>query len=130
MTPQDVVWYANHKYGELAYMVETDNAYLIFTEHSQWCIYKNDKERFGTYTLYHRNYADGAPEGFHPQFKIPNCSLLTYIAVMHDKCKKNAIPGVDGDIHGYDKFQDAWHLYLLGREIEERAATWDFLAAE
>ena len=34
MTPNEVVWYANHKYGEMAYMVETNDAYLIFTTES------------------------------------------------------------------------------------------------
>ena len=129
MTPNEVVWYANHKYGEMAYMVETKDAYLIFTTESQWRIYKKDKERFGTYCLYHMNHVDGTEKGFHVQCKLPNCSCLTYIAVMHDKCKRKQLP-LKGDMNEYNDFQNQWHIFRLGRDIESDIAAWDYMTKD
>ena len=34
MTVDEVVWFANHKYGECAYTIERDNKLYIFTNKS------------------------------------------------------------------------------------------------
>ena len=47
MTSSEVVWFINHKYGEQAYVVETEKQVLIFTVKSKWIVQKDDKARFG-----------------------------------------------------------------------------------
>jgi hypothetical protein len=52
MTPEEVVWFINHKYGEQAYLVETDEQILIFSRVSKWVIFKKDFTKFHIYTLF------------------------------------------------------------------------------
>ena len=51
MTVDEVVWFANHKYGECAYVVNTGEELHIMTAKSQWRIYLRDACRFGQYSL-------------------------------------------------------------------------------
>ena len=46
MTPEEVVWFANHKYGENAYLIESETELLILTARSKWRILLNDLRRF------------------------------------------------------------------------------------
>ena len=39
MTVKEVEWFANHKYGECVYVVETKEEVRILTSKSQWCIF-------------------------------------------------------------------------------------------
>lgn len=113
MTSYEVVWFLNHKYGEQAYVIETDKQILIFTSKSKWIIFKDDRKRFKAYTLFHSNYEKG--EGYHIQ-RYGNCiDFLTWCAVTHDMEEYYE----DKD---FQKFTLSWELYLLGRECEERAA--------
>ena len=110
MTVHDVVWFINHKYGEQAYVVETEEQILIFTAKSKWIVQKTDYKRFQYYTLFHFNYAQGS--GFHVQMRGYAKDFMVYYAVMHDM-------GLPYDWSG---FLQSWALYNLGREVEERAA--------
>ena len=65
MTPQEVVWFFNHKHGERAYLVETEQYLQIFTSKSKWKIIKDDYRRFRQYTLYH--FSMRAGQGYHKQ---------------------------------------------------------------
>ena len=55
MTVQEVVWFINHKYGEQAYVVETEKEIFLFSLKSKWIIKKSDFKHFHTYTLFHFN---------------------------------------------------------------------------
>ena len=56
MTIDEVVRFANHKYGECAYVVKSKTELRIFTTKSQWYIFLKDMPRFGKYSLYHINH--------------------------------------------------------------------------
>ena len=118
MTSSEVVWFINHKYGEQAYVVETEKQVLIFTAKSKWIVQKNDKGRFGFYTLFHSNISKG--EGFHVQMRGYNIDFLVWAAITHDMEKFYSN-------NEWNDFVKAWNLYLLGRECEERAATFQWL---
>ena len=83
MTVDEVVWFANHKYGECAYTIERDNKLYIFTNKSQWCIFLKDMARFGKYTLYHINYKYDN-EHYHKQGHGYHLDFLVYYAIRHD----------------------------------------------
>jgi len=120
VTSSEVVWFINHKYGEQAYVVETEAQVLIFTAKSKWIVQKKDYKRFGFYTLFHFNLEEGS--GFHVQMRGHHIDFLVWAAIMHD---------MDG-FHPnseWNQFYESWQLYLLGREIEERAATFEWLSA-
>ena len=114
MTAQEVVWFINHKYGEQAYVVETEKQILIFTAKSKWIVQKTDYESFRYYTLFHFNNAQGS--GYHVQMRGHDIDFMVYSAIMHDLEL------------GYDwnGFLQSWKLFLLGREIEERAAAFQW----
>ena len=118
MTAYEVEWFLNHKYGEQAYVVQTEKQILIFTAKSKWIVAKNDYDRFHFYTLFHSNNKTGT--GFHVQMRGRNIDYLVYCAIMHD----------NDDFWGkqnWYNFMESWRLFLLGREIESRAAAWDYL---
>lgn len=115
VTAQEVVWFINHKYGEQAYVVETEEQILIFTAKSKWIVQKTDYERFRYYTLFHYNFAQGS--GYHVQMHGYAQDFMVYYAIMHDM-------GMEYDWQG---FLQSWKLYLLGREVESRAAAFEWL---
>ena len=117
MTPDEVVWFINHKYGEQAYIVETNEEILIFSRTSKWIIFKKDFSKFHIYTLFHFN--DIERKHYHIQNRSGNIDYLVFQAVMHDN-KNNHIDWLE--------FKRLWEMYLLGREIEERATKWEWLA--
>jgi hypothetical protein len=119
MTVQEVVWFMNHKYGEQAYVVETEKEIFLFSLKSKWIIKKSDFKHFRTYTLFHFN--DVEREHYHVQLKSQNLDYLVYQAIAHDN---DNIPYSDKD---WKRFNEMWDMYLLGREIEGRAAAWDWL---
>lgn len=119
MTSSEVVWFINHKYGEQAYVVETETQVLVFTAKSKWIVQKDDKERFGFYTLFHSNLASG--KGFHVQMRGHHVDFLVWCALTHDMEKFYAI-------EEWNEFVKAWELFLLGRECEERAAIFQWLS--
>jgi len=121
MTAQEVVWFINHKYGEQAYIVETGNRIFLFSLKSKWFIKKTDYQRFHYYTLFHFN--DVEREHYHVQMKSKDLDYLVYQAIAHDN---DNIPYSKED---WKQFNEKWNMYLLGREIESRAAAWDWLVA-
>ena len=120
MTSSEVVWFMNHKYGEQAYVIETEKQVLVFTAKSKWIVQKDDKERFGFYTLFHFNATEG--KGFHKQMRGNHIDFLIWCAIMHDMDRFYAN-------YEWNDFMNAWELYLLGREIEARAAAFEWLSA-
>ena len=116
MTAHEVEWFINHKYGEQAYLVETDKQILIFTAKSKWIVQKSDFKRFQFYTLFHSNNTQGY--GYHVQMRNKNLDYLVYCAIMHD----------NGLEQNWDEFLQNWDLYCLGREIEERTAQFQWLS--
>ena len=116
MTAQEVVWFINHKYGEQAYVVETEKQILIFTAKSKWIVQKSDYNRFRFYTLFHSNNAQGY--GYHVQMRNKNIDYLVYCAIMHDA----GIP------QNWNDFLNRWELYCLGIEVKERAAIFQWLS--
>lgn len=119
MTVQEVVWFMNHKYGEQAYVVETKKEILLFSLKSKWIIKKSDFKHFRTYILFHFN--DVEREHYHVQLKSQNLDYLVYQAIAHDN---ENIPYSNND---WKQFNEMWNMYLLGREVEGRAAAWDWL---
>lgn len=119
MTVDEVVWFANHKYGECAYTIERDNKLYIFTNKSQWCIFLKDMARFGKYTLYHINY-NYDNEHYHKQGHGYHLDFLVYYAIRHDL-------DLPCDMNEFMRLYDMWKL---GREVEESIATWEFLSKE
>lgn len=79
MTAQEVVWFFNHRYGEKAYIVETNNEINIFTMKSKWKIIKSDFPRFHYYTLFHYNLK--SKTGYHKQMSGRTTEFLTFVLV-------------------------------------------------
>lgn len=121
MTPQEVVWFFNHKCGEKAYVVETETHVHIFTVRSKWQIIKADYSRFKEYTLYHYSLAAG--KGYHKQMKGRNLDYLVFCACFHDE-EQTVFP------KDFTEFRRLWDMYCYGREIEERANRWDWLCGK
>jgi hypothetical protein len=119
MSPQEVVWFINHKFGEQAYLVEDNDKIVILSLKSKWIIFKKDFARFHTYTLFHFN--DVEREHYHVQNKSQNIDYLVYIALMHDN---------GGKYSAWKQFCESWELFKLGREIESRAAAWNFITSD
>ena len=87
MTIDDVVYFANHKFGEIAYLVEDKDKYLLMTSSSKWKILKDDFPRFHCYVLYHSNNL--SLEGFHRQSIGTNLAFLIFDAIRHDSPEMN-----------------------------------------
>lgn len=121
MTPQEVVWFFNHKHGEKAYVVETKTHVHIFTTKSKWQIIKADHARFHQYTLYH--FSSVAGEGYHKQMVGYNLDYLVFCACYHDE--ENCVFSRD-----FIEFKRLWDMYCFGREVEERALCWDWLCGK
>ena len=119
MTAQEVVWFINHKYGEQAYIVETNDQILLFTKESKWVINKNDYSKFHCYTLFHSNNKQG--NGFHVQMRGNHIDFLVYQAIMHDNKE------IFSNRETWDNFQNAWELFLLGRKIEAEISAWEWM---
>ena len=119
MSPQEVVWFVNHKFGEQAYLVENDEKITILTLKSKWVIFKKDFSRFHIYTLFHFN--DEEREHYHIQNKSRNIDYLVYIALTHDN---------GGRYSEWKQFCENWELFKLGREIESRASAWNFITSD
>ena len=81
MTPAEIVWFINHKYGEQAYIVDDGKEIRIFTAKSIWRI---DYSKFHGYYLYHSNNKSGT--GFHNQnnHKSDDVNWLVWYAILHD----------------------------------------------
>ena len=114
MTAYEVAWFINHKYGEQAYVIETEQQILIFTAKSKWIVQKTDYQRFHFYTLFHSNNTQGY--GYHVQMRGNRIDYLVYCAIMHD----------NGLLQDWNYFLNSWQLYCLGRQIEERAALFEW----
>ena len=119
MTAEEVVWFANHKYGENAYLIESETEILIMTAKSKWRILLNDLKRFGHYTLFHLNHkTDGIH--YHKQCTSRDIDFLVYYAVRHDL-------DIPCDMA---EFERLWEMYCLGRELEESCARFAFMSEE
>ena len=117
MTADEVVWFANHKYGECAYLLEYGNEMIILTAKSKWRILLNDLRRFGHYTLCHLNHATDRVY-YHQQCTSRDIDFLVYYAIRHDL-------DLPCDMR---EFERLWNMYLLGRELEESVALFEFLS--
>lgn len=118
MTPGEVVWFCNHKYGETAWMIEDKNWIYLYTLSSKWLIKKNDFHRFGKYTLFHSNHIEG--EGYHIQKQGHDLDFLVYEAVSHDAVEKSR------RLNFLD-FKKSWEMYKYGQELFEQVQTFNFL---
>ena len=119
MTVDEVVWFANHKYGECAYVINTGEELHIMTAKSQWRIYLRDAYRFGEYTLYHINYKTDQIY-YHKQCTGHHLDFLVYYAIRHDL-------DIPCDMKEFERLYEMWKL---GREIEESVARWNFLCED
>lgn len=117
MSVEEVVYFANHKFGEVAYLIENENEYLLMTTFSKWKILKNDFSRFRYYVLYHSN--NTFLEGFHRQSKSVNPAFLIFDAIRHDTSEMNKM--------SWENFNYLWDMFLFGRELESNIATFNFL---
>ena len=117
MTPDEVVWFANHKYGECAYLIEYGNEMMILTTKSKWRILLNDLHRFGHYTLFHLNHATDRVH-YHKQCESRDLDYLVYYAIRHDL-------DLPCDMR---EFERLWEMYCRGRELEESVAIFEFLS--
>lgn len=114
----EIEWFANHKYGENVYIVKQEKEILIFTIKGKWRIFLNDLDKFDHYTLFHMNHKGYySTDCYHQQCTGRNIEWLVYYAIRHDL----DIPA------NFPEFQRLYDMYLLGREIEERVAYFNFL---
>ena len=119
MTPSEVVWFCNHKYGETAWLIEDKDYIYLYTLYSKWLIRKNDFKRFGKYTLFHSNSIEG--KGYHIQKQGHDLDFLIYCAVVHDAVERNKrIEFVD--------FKRNWDMYQYGQQLWESVQCFNFLA--
>lgn len=121
MTAQEVVWFFNHRYGERAYIVETNDEINIFTKKSKWKIIKSDFPRFHYYTLFHYNLK--SKTGYHKQMSGRTIEFLTFCACFHDEL----------DFVGpqeFIEFERQYEMYCYGRELYERACAFEWLSGE
>lgn len=116
MNIYEIEWFANHKYGDNVYLIRQDGEIWILTKKGKWRILLDDLKRFGHYTLLHMNHSGYNPAGYHKQCVGNNIEWLVYYAIRHDL----DIPA------DYTEFQRLYDMYRLGREIEERAAHFEF----
>lgn len=121
MTPQEVVWFFNHKYGEKAYVIENDTHVHIFTPKSKWQIIKADYPRFKEYTLYH--WSTKAGKGYHKQMKGRNLDYLVFCACFHDE-EKCVFP------RDFTEFRRRWDLYNYGQQLAESCMRFAWLSGE
>lgn len=119
MTAYEVEWFANHKYGDNVYLIETADELRIFTAKSKWRIMLNDKHRFGQYTLFHLNHNTDRVY-YHKQCEGFALARLVYYAICHDLDIPN----------NYAEFSRLYDMYKLGREIEESVAIFNFLSED
>ena len=117
MNIYEIEWFANHKYGENVWLIQQKREIWIFTIKGKWRIFLDDLPRFGHYTLFHVNHKGNNPQGYHRQCIANNIEWLVYYAIRHDL-------DVPAD---FSEFQRSYDMYLLGREIEERVACFNFL---
>ena len=118
LTAREVVFFANHKFGEVAYLVEDKDEYLLMTSNSKWRIIKKDFSRFNYYVLYHSN--NKTLEGFHRQSKGINIDFLIFDAIRHDSAELNGI--------SWEEFNRLWEMFIYGRELESSLATFNYLS--
>lgn len=123
MTPYEIVWFMNHKYGEQAYIIEDEKEIKIFTAKSIWRIFKSDYFKFNGYYLYHSNNTSGI--GFHNQnnYKSNDVNWLIWYAVLHDSDVNIAYTK-----ENYEKFQHSYSLYLYGQKLYESCCQFAFLS--
>lgn len=119
MTPLEVVYFCNHKYGESAYVVEDDNWVYLFTRYSKWLIKKSDFKNFGKYTLFHSNNDKG--NGYHIQKHGRDLDFLVYEAVCHDAIEREKRLS-------FTDFKRSWELYIYGQMLYESVCSFEFLA--
>lgn len=119
MTPERVVWFFNHKYGEQAYMMtDTDtDRILIMTPKGKWAIFLKDYKRFGHYDLYHMS-KDGS---YHKQCYEFDLSYCVFRALAHD-C---LMDGKSCMAHkAWIPFQKSYEIWLYGRWLEREVSKW------
>ena len=119
MTVDQVIWFANHKYGESAYWYRKDNEIIVLTAKSKWRILLSDMARFNHYTLYHINHKTDRIY-YHRQCESKDISYLVYYAVLHDLNQP----------YDWHKFQDMYDLYCLGQQLADSCNQFAFLAGE
>jgi hypothetical protein len=122
MKPVDVVFFLNHKHGEVAYLSYGEKEIEIFTAKSKWIIHLNDYARFGKFTLSHLNY-EGDREYYHRQTTGTSVDYLVYMAIRHDV-------GMAYSWEDWKEFQNSWDMYIYGQKLQESCSTWAFLAGE
>lgn len=119
MTIEQIVSFANHKYGESAYWFRLGNEIQVWTAKSKWRILLSDMARFGHYTLYHLNHKTDKVY-YHRQCESKDVSYLVYYAVLHDLDKP----------YDWKGFQDSYELYVYGQELAESCARFAFLSGD
>lgn len=120
---EDVVWFVNHKCGEIAYMIDEGDIIRIFTKDSKWMIYKDINRCSREYTLYHSSSSSNHKH-YHVQMTSLRMDYLIWRACIHD------YPEAQKKFTSWPQFLASFELYLLGREIAERASLWDFVVAD
>ena len=120
MKLDDIIFFCNHKYGEVCYLVEDEKEILLLTSKNKWKIIKADFSRFHRWFLYHSNYP--VREGYHRQSSNVNLDFLIFDAIRHDTPQMEYI--------SWEKFKYLWDMYCYGREIESSIAAFNFLCED
>lgn len=115
----DIEMFANHKYGENVYLINSREELIICTNKSKWRIIWSDIYRFHEFSLYHLNHTTDR-EHYHKQCASKNVSWLVYYAICHDL----DIPT------NFAEFSRLYDMYMLGREIEEDIARFNFFCED
>ena len=125
MTPQEVIWFINHKYKERAYLVENEAELRIFTKESVWRIFKSDWQCYGGYYLYHSNKIYGS--GYHRQGGLAkNLARIVWYAALHDSLDLT----FPRDYNHWADFNKSFELYSYGQHLWESCCRFAFLAGE
>ena len=118
---QNVIDFFNHKAGELAYFIEEEDKYRIFTRDSKWLIFKDFNKISSRYILYHSSSSNNHKH-YHNQMDSDFLDYLVFRACVHDY--RGELPN---EISTWPAFKHAWEMYCLGRDIAESVGKWIYL---
>lgn len=100
--------YATSIYG--AHFIQKEDLLFIKTDKDFFKVNLKDKERFGNYTLFHKNKIQ--ENGYHMQGKFKDLHYLIFIAASHDVYKEADINFEKEDWFSFRK--DALKYYFRG----------------
>ena len=110
-------------YGGTHYFTKHPMGYdilVIENGYDKFKINLTDKDRFGKFTLFHRNFGaflDGT-YAYHKQVEGRDLSYILFCAYQHDFAKKN---GISWNKENYQRLMQDWRRYCNEQIIQENS---------